>query len=717
MKRNLSTLGIVIALFLLSGCDIFVPEKGDLNQPCLGSASLGWKCKAGLACIASMDTPTCVLVTDGGQEDAGLDAGVDAGEDAGTDAGIDADEDAGVDAGGDQEIACVVDGVPNNGEICDPQGPVYAGNQNSCEDWEFVGGSLACTQNCQIDTSGCHNCGDLIIGEDEVCDFSATPPVPTDYYCSDEGFFDGILGCTSECELDLSGCHNCGNGSINEDEECDDQDMPYADCQGYVPDYISGALSCNADCSLDLQDCYACGNEVVDLELGEVCEEGIYNGSSCETEGFDGGQIACGTDCLSFDLSDCIGCGNGRMDGDEECEIGVAPLTRSCAELGFPAEVLDASCSLDCTWDRAECTTIYRAIEMDTGCASPIHLSWAPENGGLDRLLIACASGRVVVWSMDQSDHLAPLTKIREVPDLDTSAMNPTLLGACLMDGLDRLVVLMDEDGSRYLSDMTWTTDTWTGDLPVEMYAGHAPDRLRCAVIDGHFLAAVIQTGDDYGKIYDIEAGAARLVTPLGNATDLTLSDSLDSTNLGHLAISTDGTDGSTSRAGVEMWNLQDLIGNTSAAEDYLYGIHVHATALCPDGSYWAAAHEEDMDYQDTFTVWPWVEEEGNSGWWEPSTASGDSLYGDLACRPNGSHDFFAIDGTANGRSEIRLHPEFGFEYTGARDCGPEANRVRMEFSPDGNWLATWVDGDPGLTGGPQVRIWHVDTLRSELSN
>ncbi|MBW2701730.1 MAG: hypothetical protein JRF33_13010 [Deltaproteobacteria bacterium] len=710
MKRPLSTLGIVLFLFLLSSCDVFLPEKGDLNQPCLGNASSGWKCKPGLACIESMNPPTCVLVTDGGQEDAGLDAG----EDGGADAGLDAAEDAGVDAGGDQEITCFVNGILNTDEICDPQGPVYSENRNSCEDWGFVGGSLDCTQDCQIDSSGCHNCGDLIIGEDELCDFSATPPVPTDYYCSNEGFFDGILGCTAACELDLSGCHNCGNGSTNEDEECDDQDMPYTDCQGYDPDYISGSLSCNADCSLDLQDCYACGNEQINPELNEVCEDALYNEVTCESSGFDGGQIACAADCLSFDFSDCIGCGNGRMDGDEECESGVAPLTKSCADLGFPAEVLDASCSLDCTWNRAECNTIYRAIEMDTGCAGPIHLNWAPANGGLDYLLVACASGRVGVWSMAQSDHLAPLTQLREVPDLDPSALGLTLFGVCLMDGLDRLVVLMDEDGSRYLSDLTWTTGNWTDGSLIEMYAGQVPDRLRCAVIDGHFLAAVIQTGDDYGKIYDIDENSARLVTPLGNATDLVLSDSLDSTNLGHLAISTDGA---ASKAGVEIWNLQDPIGDTLAAGDFLNDTHVHATALCPDGSYLAAAHEEDMDYQDTFTVWPWVEEEGNSGWWEPSTASGDSLYGDLACRPNGIHDFFAIDCTANGRSEIRLHPEFGFEYTGARDCGPEANRVRMEFSPNGNWLATWVDGDLSLAGGPQVRIWHVDTLRSELSN
>jgi hypothetical protein len=41
------------------------------------------------------------------------------------------------------------------------------------------------------------------------------------------------------------------------------------------------------------------------LETGEVCDGAQLGGQTCGLQGFDGGTIACSSDCLSFDTSNC----------------------------------------------------------------------------------------------------------------------------------------------------------------------------------------------------------------------------------------------------------------------------------------------------------------------------------------------------------------------------------------------------------------------------
>lgn len=59
-------------------------------------------------------------------------------------------------------------------------------------------------------------------------------------------------------------------------------------------------------CQTDLAACEAqavCGDGVV--ETGEDCDIGTLNGKTCQTEGFAGGTLACGTGC-TFDTSACF---------------------------------------------------------------------------------------------------------------------------------------------------------------------------------------------------------------------------------------------------------------------------------------------------------------------------------------------------------------------------------------------------------------------------
>ena len=57
-------------------------------------------------------------------------------------------------------------------------------------------------------------------------------------------------------------------------------------------------------CGLDCPPCPECGNDVA--EQGEVCDGLDHNEQTCISRGFDGGELYCAIDCLSFDESSCI---------------------------------------------------------------------------------------------------------------------------------------------------------------------------------------------------------------------------------------------------------------------------------------------------------------------------------------------------------------------------------------------------------------------------
>ncbi|MBN2724737.1 MAG: hypothetical protein JXR95_11760 [Deltaproteobacteria bacterium] len=306
-------------------------------------------------------------------------------------------------------------GVVDEGEECDDMN--FDGN--TCTDLGFSGGNLACTASCTFNTGECTvpvGCGDGSIGEGEECD--GTNIGGNDCTTIGEGFSGGVLGCTSSCMFDTAGCNNtsdCGNGILDDGEECDLDEFDGADC--ISEGYTAGTLSCNADCTINTTGCsnetewtcdstyYGdgecdCGCGVIDSDcdgagieycmynnctdpeipdetsnwlcvMEEYCGDGIAQaGEDCDgtdlggddctdvSASYVGGTLSCNEDC-TFNVTACTVselCGNGVIDAGESCD-GSDLGENDCTTV--PGESFDVgtlSCNADCTFNTTACT-------------------------------------------------------------------------------------------------------------------------------------------------------------------------------------------------------------------------------------------------------------------------------------------------------------------------------------------------------------------------
>jgi len=148
-------------------------------------------------------------------------------------------------------------------------------------------------------------CGDGIVDEDEECD----PLFPTDN------------GCKADCTKVV-----CGDGVTEGDEECDDGNTASGDgcsstcviepsaCGNSIIEPSGNEVCDDGDshggdgCSADCQSNETCGNGVVDTLVGETCDDGGTNDGD-----------GCSADCRSDET-----CGNGVIDAitGEACDDG-----------------------------------------------------------------------------------------------------------------------------------------------------------------------------------------------------------------------------------------------------------------------------------------------------------------------------------------------------------------------------------------------------------
>jgi len=182
-------------------------------------------------------------------------------------------------------------------------------------------------------------CGDGKITDSEKCEMNNLDGET----CETMGFGEGTLSCQSNCmAFDTSGCGasaTCGDNKVDGTDVCDGSDMGGESCE--TQGFAQGTLKCQANCAgFDTSECGAstsCGDGNIDN--GEVCDGKNLNGRTCEDEGFEEGDLACSTDCRTFDKTDCY-----------------TPCSPECGDrVCGPDPVCGESCG-ECTGDWEACS-------------------------------------------------------------------------------------------------------------------------------------------------------------------------------------------------------------------------------------------------------------------------------------------------------------------------------------------------------------------------
>jgi hypothetical protein len=157
----------------------------------------------------------------------------------------------------------------------------------------------------------------------------------------------------------------CGNNVIEGDEVCDLAQVNGETCQSLG--YQGGQLGCLLTCTdYNLLGCFICGNQVVDI--AEDCEGTVPEDLDCEELGYQAGEVTCGADCL-YDTSECSICGDGIQQGPENCD-GIDYGGNTCASIGFDEGTL--GCNLaSCTYNVSGCSGGQYTQDFEVGVMPP----------------------------------------------------------------------------------------------------------------------------------------------------------------------------------------------------------------------------------------------------------------------------------------------------------------------------------------------------------
>lgn len=219
-------------------------------------------------------------------------------------------------------------------------------DQEECDDGNNVNGD-GCGKNCEVETGGCpendYDC-DGIIDEEDNCVFVWNPnQLDTDHdgrgdvcdfipygYCGD-WVCNGAENCAT-CPHDCDPCGDgpvCGNRILENGEECDDGNNINGD-------------GCSQMCTIEGDYTPYCGDSI--LTTGEECDDGNnVNGDGC--------SMFCTLEGTNHedndtDQNETINlCGNGRIDGDEECDDGTENGKR-CDNDNRDCEYCSTSCKI-----------------------------------------------------------------------------------------------------------------------------------------------------------------------------------------------------------------------------------------------------------------------------------------------------------------------------------------------------------------------------------
>ena len=193
-------------------------------------------------------------------------------------------------------------------------------------------------------------CGDGKVAGDEECDLG--PDNGAGDYCRvdcrlnvcGDGYVAGGELCDDGNDIDDDECTNecgppgCGDGQVRPPEECDEGPN-------------------NAETGACLPSCTVatCGDLFIQAGFEEC--DGTTIETTCEREGFEGGPIGCAPDC-SLDVSECLRCGDGVAEGDEQCDTDDFS-GRTCESFAPPGTTVSGgalSCDDTCVIDSSACT-------------------------------------------------------------------------------------------------------------------------------------------------------------------------------------------------------------------------------------------------------------------------------------------------------------------------------------------------------------------------
>jgi hypothetical protein len=237
------------------------------------------------------------------------------------------------------------DGLAEAAELCDGSDFKLA----SCVSLNLPPGKLVCDGQCVPDAGFCRgSCTGAAVDAGEVCDgMNGLSDCTTVLGVG----FSGALGCSPLClAVDTSACvlmaDSCGNMAVDAPELCDGS-VGAESCE--TLGFEGGELACGANCTWDVSDCHRCGDG--ELNPGEPCDGAALGATTCSTLGFVGGELGCLADC-TFDTSGCDGCGNGVLNSGEECDADAfGGLT--CGDFGFAGGELN--CSESCVLSTSGC--------------------------------------------------------------------------------------------------------------------------------------------------------------------------------------------------------------------------------------------------------------------------------------------------------------------------------------------------------------------------
>jgi len=170
-------------------------------------------------------------------------------------------------------------------EECD--GDLFAG-EATCESLGAGSGTLAC-QSCHLDTDQCTFRADA----------GGSDAAPVDAGAAT----DGAPGIDAAPGTDATPAPTCGNGVLDATEQCEGTNLGGNDCTTILMGFGGGTLACGASCTFDVSGCTAtpgfCGNGVIDG--AEDCDEGDLGGATCVSLTGDAcGSVYCLSDCTYY---------------------------------------------------------------------------------------------------------------------------------------------------------------------------------------------------------------------------------------------------------------------------------------------------------------------------------------------------------------------------------------------------------------------------------